>query len=370
MKKPRLKRIVVKVGTSLLTTKENRLDGDCLKEISSQICRLLKDGKEVILVTSGAIGAGMSLLKITERPLRLQKLQACAAIGQSELMKIYAEYFKKRNRLVAQVLLTREDLADRGRYLNTKNTLEVLLGQGVVPIINENDTVSTEEIKFGDNDKLSSLVANLVKADLLIMLSNVDGLHRCDYRKQKLGSRIKLVTKITDDIKRMVLKAKTKLGVGGMASKIEAAELCINSGIPCVIANGRTDDILFRILDGEDVGTSFLPARSRITAKKHWMAYSSKPKGRIIVDDGAKEALISRNKSLLSSGIIGQEGDFVAGDIVSIAGRTNKEFARGRVNYSSVEVKKISGLKTCEIEKALGRKSCAEVIHRDNLAII
>lgn len=370
MKNKSIKRIVVKVGTSLLTTGGNRLDKNRIKNISNQISNLVDQGKEVLLVTSGAISAGMGLLKIKNRPQSLPKLQACAAIGQSQLMKVYDEYFKKNSHLTAQLLLTQEDLADRRRYLNAKNTLEVLLDQRIVPIINENDTVSTDEIKFGDNDRLSSLLANLVKADLLVMLSDVDGLYRCDSKGIKNGTCIKEIAKITEDVKNLALKTKSKQGTGGMASKIEAAKLCINAGISCVIANGRLDDILLKIIGGEEIGTSFLPSKSKITARKHWIAYSSKIKGSIIVDDGAKNALLLKNKSLLSSGIVGQEGSFETGEVISILDRSSNEIAKGLTNYSSSEVKKIKGLKSSEVKNILGPKCCGEVVNRDNLVIL
>lgn len=372
MKTKSIKRMVVKVGTSVLTSGKNRPDKARIEEITGQITKLLDGGIEVLLVTSGAIGAGMGLLRIKNRPQSLPKLQACAAVGQSQLMKIYDHFFKKKGYLTAQLLLTREDLANRRRYLNAKNTLFTLLEEGILPIINENDTVSTDEIKFGDNDRLSSLVANLVKADLLVMLSDVDGLHRCDSRGRRIGGPIREITKITDEVKRLAHKTKGRLGIGGMSSKIEAAKLCVDSNICCVIADGRKKDILLKIVRGQKVGSTFLPAKrgSTITARKHWIAHSSKVQGRIIADDGAREALIHRQKSLLSSGVIGVERNFNAGDVVSIADKNNREFARGISNYSSSEVKKIKGLKTSQLKDILGYKSYDEIVHRDNLVIL
>ena len=370
LQKKSIKRIVVKIGTSLLTTKKNRLDEARIGDMVSQILELLDQGVEVLLVTSGAIGAGMGLLNIKTRPQSLPKLQACAAVGQSHLMKIYDSFFKRNCRLTAQLLLTQEDLADRRRYLNAKNTLLTLLGEGIVPIINENDTVSTDEIKFGDNDRLSSLVANLVKADLLLLLSDVDGLYRYDSKGRRIGSHIEEVTKITDDIKNLALKSKSKQGIGGMASKIEAARICIDSGIHCIVANGTKKEVLIKAVKGQKVGTSFLPSQTRIAARKHWIAHSTKLCGSIIVDEGAVEALVRKNKSLLSSGIAGLEGNFDTGDVVSVMDKNNREFARGLTNYSSSEIEKIKGLKTGRIEQALGYKYYDEVIHRDNLVIL
>ena len=370
MKQTKFKRIVVKVGTSLITTGENKLSKARIKDLTSQIAGLRDNGIEVLLVTSGAIAAGMRVLKIKHRPQSLPKLQACAAVGQGQLMKIYAEAFKKKGYAAAQLLLTQDDLAYRDRYLNAKNTLFTLLDEGVVPVINENDTVSTDEIKFGDNDRLSSLVANLVKADLLVLLSDVDGLLRCDSAGRMTKECVREVYKVTDDIKKLAAKTKSSQGTGGMASKIEAARLCIDSGISCIVANGKTKDILLKIVKGEKVGTTFLAGASKKTAKKHWIAYSSKVKGAITVDDGAKAALIVKKKSLLASGITGCHGNFEKASVISIVDRGNKEFARGVCSYSSSDLKKIKGLKTSEIRGVLGRKGADEIVHRDNLAIL
>ena len=365
-----IKRIVVKVGTSLLTTPAKRLDRGRIKNIVEQISKLWDQGIEVLLVTSGSIGAGMGLLGMKTRPQSLPKLQACAAVGQGQLMKIYDHFFKENGKLTAQLLLTQDDLANRKRYLNARNTLSTLIEEGIVPIINENDTVSTEEIKFGDNDRLSSLVANLVGAHLLVMLTDVDGLYRHDTKGRRIGGCITEVTKITDDVKKLALKSKSKLGMGGMISKIEAARVCIGSDICCVVANGTKKDILLKIVAGEGVGTTFLPAETKIQARKHWIAHSSKPKGTIIVDEGAKEALSAKQRSLLSSGITSLEGRFDAGEVVNISWKDKKEFARGITNYSSLELKKIKGLRTGQIKQALGYKPCDEVIHRNQLAIL
>ena len=370
MKKNSFERIVVKIGSSLITTANNTLDEARLKGIVSQISELLDQRKEVLVVTSGAIAAGMGLLKIKVRPQQLPKLQACAAVGQGYLMKVYDSLFKQKGRLTAQLLLTQEDIADRKRYLNAKNTLLTLLEEGVVPIINENDSVSTDEIRFGDNDRLSSLVANLVKADLLIMLSDVEGLYRVDSKGKKSGGHIREVARVTDEIKKLARKGRSKQGTGGMQSKIEAARVCIESGLSCTIANGNKKDVLLKIANGEKIGTAFLAGKTKKSAKKHWIAYSAKPKGRIMVDGGARDALVLRKKSLLSSGIIDLEGKFDSGDMISIIDSKKYEFARGLTNYSSSEIKKIKGLKTSQIESALGYKYYDEVVYRDNLAIL
>lgn len=358
------KRLVVKVGTRILTTSKNyRLNKAWIKSLTRQIAALTKKNIEVILVTSGAIGAGMGMLKAQSRPKQLPRLQAAAAIGQSQLMKIYDTFFKTHGLLTAQILLTREDLSNRKRYLNAKNTLFTLLAEKVVPIINENDTVSVDEIKFGDNDRLSSLVASLVQADLLVILSDVEGL----FRKKSVVS---VVEKIDSGIEGLAKGSKSKLGTGGMASKIEAAKICCASGIACVIANGKVPEVLLKILDGQEIGTLFLPQKGQLVAKKRWIGFSARIAGQILVDEGAKGALVSRKKSLLPKGIVKVHGSFVAGDTVSISDAQGQEFARGLTNYSSQELAKIKGQKTDRIKLTLGYKYYDEVVHRDNLVIL
>lgn len=366
----RLERILVKVGTSVITSKNNRLDKAKIRKFVSQIAKIIDRDIEVIIVTSGAIGAGMGILKKCVRPQSLPELQACAAIGQSQLMKMYEELFKAKGYISAQILLTQEDMTDRKRYLNAKNTIFTLLEEGVIPIINENDTVSTDEIKFGDNDRLSSLAANLAEVDLLVMLSNVEGLCEYDKARKKKIRCVGMVEKITREIEDLALSQKSTSGVGGMVSKLQAAKIVTSSGITCVIADGNKKDILIKIIDGERVGTLFLASRDVINAKKHWIAYTSKVQGSIKVDNGAREALTKRQKSLLSSGIIEGIGKFDVGDVVSIVDERAEEFARGLSNYSSLELKKIKGLKTNQIQEALGYKYYDEVVHRDNLVIL
>lgn len=366
----RYKRIVIKIGTSVITTEDNRLDRNRIKGIAAQAAELLDGGVEVIIVTSGAIGAGMGILKKGVRPQSLPELQACAAVGQSRLMKLYEEFFRKKGYAAAQMLVTQEDLTDRKRYLNVKNTLWTLLKQRVVPVINENDTVSTDEIRFGDNDRLSSLVANLAEADLLVMLTSVEGLCALD-REGKRGIRcISVVEKITKEIEGFAVAQKSRLGVGGMVTKLQAAKIATSSGIPCVIANGAKKGVILKIINREKEGTFFSASRDAISAKKHWIAYTSKAQGAIRVDSGAKDALVHKQKSLLSSGVADIEGNFDVGDVVSIADEKNEEFAKGLTNFSSFELKKIKGLRTCQIREALGYKYYDEVVHRDNLVIL
>jgi glutamate 5-kinase len=308
--------------------------------------------KEVVIVTSGAIALGMSVLKLVTRPKDLSTLQAAAAIGQNELMDVYRGIFRRKGLSCGQVLLTWEDFADRARYLNARNTLVKLLTLGAIPVINENDTVSTDEIKFGDNDQLSALVANTVSADLLIILSDVDGLWGKDKKT------IRLVTDITDDITGLATTTQRSTSVGGMITKIKAARITIDAGIPCVIANGRASSIIHTLAhDPAACGTMFVPKQSGLNHKQRWLAYSAKPKGVLTVDDGAKLAL-RNNKSLLSVGVVSCSGNFKVGDIVALADKRNAEFARGRINIASPDLMRITGT-----------RSGHEVIHCDNIVI-
>lgn len=366
------KRVVIKVGTGILTSKNYRLNKAWIKNLVSQIVTLIKENLEVILVSSGAIGAGMGMLKLNLRPRLLPKQQACAAIGQSQLMKIYDAFFKQDNLLTAQILLTREDLSNRKRYLNAKNTLFTLLAFKAIPIINENDTVSVDEIKFGDNDRLSALVANLVQADLLIILSDVDGLYATAPKRKTPQAKetvISTVERISPEIEKMASRSITEVGIGGMASKIEAAKICCAAGISCIVANGRIPDVLHKILEGQNIGTLFLAKGERLVAKKRWIGFSARVSGQIVIDEGAKQALIAKKKSLLPKGIVKVGGTFSVGEPVSILDTQNQELARGITNYSSQELAKIKGQNTDQIKAILGYKYSDEVVHRDNLVI-
>jgi len=346
------KRIVIKIGSSLLYSDKTGLDCGFVNEIAAGICDLIKDGKEIVLVSSGAIALGMSMLKLGSRPKELAYLQGVAAIGQPELMDVYRRFFKDRQLNCAQILLTWEDFDDRKRYLNAKNTLLTLLRLDNIPIINENDTVSTEEIKFGDNDRLSALVSVLISADLLIILSDVDGL----LDKKTV---IKLVDKISPKIEQLACQTNKKSCVGGMVTKLKAAKIAVDSGIPCIIANGMRRGILRVCLEEPyESGTLFLPQKKYLAAKKRWIAYSAKPKGKIVVDEGAKKALIN-NKSLLSVGVSAVQGEFGDGDVVSVTDLQNCEFARGKAGISSKQLDKIKGSRYDK-----------EVIHRDNIVIL
>lgn len=370
MKKKSLiyKRIVVKAGTKILTSKSAKLDKREIQALVKQIANLIKEDIEVILISSGAIVEGMNFLGLKSRPSSLPILQAAAAIGQNQLMKIYGHYFQKENIVIAQILLTQNDLSNRKRYLNAKNTLFSLLDKNVVPVINENDTVATDEIKFGDNDNLSALVANLVNADCLVILTDVDGLYCIEKNNKKI--KIDMVAKIDSEIEKMAYKSDQCFSIGGMKTKIEAAKIATSSGIPCIIANGKKANILTEIAHNEKVGTKFLPIKGKLKDRKKWIAFGLKPKGEIFVDKGAKRALKKMGRSLLSAGIVDVKGKFVYGDVIKVLDEKNNEFARGLTNYSSDELKLIKGQKTNMIEKKLGYKYYDEIIHRDNLVVL
>ena len=328
-------------------------------------------GYDVVVVSSGAIGSGMGELGIEKRPSTLPELQAVAAIGQSKLIGAYDECFKLHGYHAAQILLTREDFEDRQRYLNTCNTIHTLFQMNAIPVVNENDTISVDEIKFGDNDALSALVTNLLNADLLIILSSVDGLYdRCPTAKSK-ATVIPIVENVSHDIKQLAFDSKTARGIGGMQTKLEAASVVTNAGEAVIIANGRMDNVLKKIVQCENVGTLFLPKEEKLTSRKRWIGYTIKPKGKIYVDDGAMHALAEKGKSLLASGIVSVEGAFSKGDIVSVCKKEDRTiFARGLTNYSSEEIEKIKGCSTSHIAKVLGYKLYDEVIHRDNMVIL
>ena len=367
----KVKKVVVKIGTGVLTTDDGYVDREQIRNLAGQVVELKKMGYDVVVVSSGAIGSGMGELGIEKRPSTLPELQAVAAIGQSKLIGTYNECFKLHGYHAAQILLTREDFEDRQRYLNTCNTIHTLFQMNAIPVVNENDTISVDEIKFGDNDALSALVTNLLNADLLIILSSVDGLYdRCPTAKGK-AKVIPIVENISHEIKQLAFDSKTARGVGGMQTKLESASVVTNAGEAVIIANGRTDHVLKKILQCENVGTLFLPKEEKLTSRKRWIGYTIKPKGKIYVDDGAMHALAEKGKSLLASGIVTAEGAFSKGDIVSVCKKEDRTiFARGLTNYSSEEIEKIKGCSTSHIAKVLGYKLYDEVIHRDNMVIL
>lgn len=364
------RRIVVKVGSGVLSRGGVGLHRPTIQALADCLARIQAQGIEAILVSSGAILAGMEALGLTARPRELPLKQAAAAVGQSHLMRAYEEAFQPRGRRVAQILLTQEDLRHRSRYLNARNTLFTLLGLHVLPVVNENDTVAVREIQFGDNDTLSALVAHLAQADLLVILTDTEGVFTGDPHRDPSARLIPLV-RPQDAVSSFCAEdAGSAASIGGMTSKVRAAHRAAIAGIPTVVASGRRPDSVERILRGDEVGTLFVPSRSRMQSRKRWLAFASLPRGGIMVDAGAKGALILGGKSLLASGIRGTQRTFRAGDVVSLLDLAGQEFGRGLANYGRDEVEKIKGLHSHEIAGALGAKPYDEVIHRDNLVIL
>ncbi len=364
------KRIVIKIGSSIITDEKNIIDDIFLNHLAEQVYKLKKKNKEIIIVSSGAVAAGMMVLKMKEKPKGISEKQALAAFGQGYLIAKYNDVFSKYNMFVAQVLLTSEDIANRKRYLNAKNTLENLISKGIIPIINENDTVATNEIKLGDNDNLSAEVACLLDADLLVILSDVEGFYDKDPQQFKDANIIDTVTDVNKYLKKVTSKTGTAVGTGGIFTKLQAAKKVMIMGIPCVLAKGKQQNIITKILKGERIGTFFVPLKKRISHKKYFIAFNVKPKGKIFIDDGAAEALLKKGKSLLPSGILGATGNFDIGDVVEVEDKKKNVIARGLVNYSHVELDKIKGKKSSEIEKILGYKYEDEVIHRNNMVLL
>lgn len=365
-----VKRLVVKIGSSLIASRDHGLDPHRLETLAQEMADLKRQGYEVVIVSSGAILSGLDKLGLTQRPKSLPVKQAAAAVGQSRLIWAYEKAFEARGLKVAQILLTQEDLADRKRFLNSRNTLTTLLEYDVIPVINENDTVAVEEIRFGDNDNLAGLVTHLIDAQLLVILSDVEGLFTDDPRHHPDAQLLQVVHQVNSETVRLAKDTTTREGTGGMRSKVQTARDVAAYGVPTVIASGRRHGVLTEILKGNPVGTLFLPAAGRRTSRKHWIAFTSRTKGRLSLDSGAVEALTAKGKSLLPSGIVRVEGRFEAGDAVSCFDPQGREVAKGLVNYSSDDVDKIKGAKTAEIAKLLGRKDYDEVIHRDNLVIL
>jgi len=367
---PKVRRLVVKVGSGLLASVEAGPDAAGIGRLADELAGVVAGGREVVLVSSGAIAAGMARLGYTERPRSIPEKQAAAAVGQSALMWHYEQAFARHGLKVAQVLLTQDDISHRARYLNARNTLLTLLRFRVLPIVNENDTVAVEEIKVGDNDNLAALVAHLVDADLLALLTDVDGLYTGDPRRNADARKIEVVEALTEEIRRLARDATGTVSVGGMSTKLEAAQKAMASGIPMVIASGYGAGTLQRVLRGEPVGTVFVPKGDRLGARKRWLAFAVPPQGRLTVDAGAKRALTERGKSLLPSGVLEVEGEFQAGEVVILATADGKEFARGLSHYDADELRQIRGARTTAVEGILGYKRFDEVVHRDNLAVL
>ncbi|HET9607523.1 MAG TPA: glutamate 5-kinase [Nitrospira sp.] len=365
------KRIVVKIGSSLVSSREAGLEPDRIDRLAEDLAALRAAGRDVLVVSSGAIVSGIKKLSLKEYPKSLPVKQAAAAVGQSRLMWAYEKSFERLGIKVAQILLTHHDLADRRRFLNARHTLAALIEFQVIPIINENDTVAVDEIRVGDNDTLAAEVAHLVDADLLVILSDIDGLFTEDPRKNPSAELIPLIAEITDDIEQRAGISTTFGSTGGMATKVRAAKIVGEYGVATLIVNGQTKGLLPHILLGNNPGGSlFLPKARRMNSRKHWIGYTLRARGAISLDQGAVDALTKRGKSLLASGIVTVTGSFEAGDPISCLDQDGKEFAKGLVNCSSDTLMKIKGLKTAEIQQCLGPQEYEEVIHRDNLVIL
>lgn len=362
------RRVVVKVGSNVLTA-DLGLNLKAIRSISRQICRLIEDGREVMLVSSGAMASGVKKLGLDKRPNEIPKRQAVAAVGQAGLIMEYEKAFGRYKKKVAQILLTGDDLNDRKRYLNARNTLNTLLSWKVVPIINENDTVMIEEIQFGDNDNLAAMITLLMDADILVNLTDIDGLYTSDPRTFPEAELIPVISNINKDIEKLAGNIPGSLGTGGMLSKVKAAGKVTAAGIPMLIAAGSKPDILIKLFSGQEHGTYFVPRKEKLKSRKCWIAFTLKPKGVISIDEGAAAAILQRGKSLLPSGIVGVEGEFSVGAPVEFRRDNGETLGTGLVNYSSVDIRKIMGLKSSQIERHLGQKPYDYVIHRDNLAI-
>lgn len=351
------RRVVVKIGSRSLLASPERF-----RRLAGQVAALRAHGRSVVLVSSGAIALGRARLGLDKRPKDMARLQAAAAAGQSRLVRAWDDAFEPHGIPAAQVLLTHADLGDRDRYLNARRALEALIELGAVPIINENDTVAVEEIKFGDNDQLAAMVATLVGADLLVLLTDVEGV--LDHS----GARLPLVREI-DEVLAFLRAPTDDIGLGGMASKVEAARRATLRGVPVAIADARDAELLNHLLAGRDVGTLFLPKGARLASRKHWIAYTLRPKGDVIVDGGAAEALRGGKASLLPSGVVGVRGDFEPGDAVRLVAADGVEIGRGLARYGTVDVARLAGAKSSEVEARLGRSGSGVVVHRDDLVV-
>jgi glutamate 5-kinase len=362
---------VVKVGTNVLASPQGDLDHERVGALAEQLSRVAATGRRVALVSSGAVGAGIGQLGLPKRPDSLPQLQAAAAIGQAYLIRAYDEHFRRHGRHAAQLLLNHDDFDHRDRYLNVRNTLTALCDWNAIPVINENDTTSVAEIKFGDNDRLAAMVANLLQAELLVILSVVDGLYDCDPATGARTEPIRLVTDLNDAVLGLAGDSKSSLGTGGMRSKLQAASLVTRAGGSVLIASGRQDSPLTRILDGEPIGTLFLGREGRSArARGRWIGLTARPRGHLVVDAGARKALESGRSSLLAIGVIDVVGQFDKGDVVGIRDPDGQEFARGLTNYATADARRIRGLRTVQLRETLtGVELYDEIVHRDNLVL-
>ncbi|HEX5805018.1 MAG TPA: glutamate 5-kinase [Macromonas sp.] len=364
------RRIVIKVGSSLVTNEGKGLDETAIGQWSTQLSALVKDGREVIMVSSGAVAEGMKRLGWSSRPKEINELQAAAAVGQMGLVQMYETKLRELGLCSAQVLLTHADLADRERYLNARSTLLTLLQLGVVPVINENDTVVNDEIKFGDNDTLGALVANLVEADVLVILTDQKGLYTADPRKDPAAQFVHVARAGDPKLEEMAGGAGSRVGTGGMITKILAAKRAAGSGASTVIAWGREPDALLRLVAGEPIGTCLVADTPKQQARKQWMADHLQLRGSVRIDDGAVSKIVAEGKSLLPIGMTGVEGEFSRGDVIAIRDASGVEVARGLANYSSSEARLLCRKASADFERLLGYSAEAEMIHRDNLVLI
>ncbi len=363
------KRIVMKIGTSVLLDGERRISPGIIRDFARQVRAIRNMGKDVIIVTSGAIGCGMEILGLKKKPKEIEKRQALASIGQVALMKMYMEAFQEEEIQVGQVLITHEDIKSKTRCLNLMNTLKTLLAMGIVPVINENDALSFKEIRFGDNDNLSALIAQITDTDLLLLLSDVEGLFDKDPNRYPDAAMIRVVEKIDEGIEKLAEGTKSEKSTGGMVSKLEAAKKAGFYGISTLIVKGDITNVVQRVLKGEAIGTLFMPS-CRLARQKWWTAFAFNVKGKVWIDRGAEEALVRKGKSLLPTGVVGTEGDFRRGECVEILNDRGGLVAKAIVNYSSSDINKIKGLKSIDIERKLGYKYTEEIVHRDNMVLL
>ena len=366
-----IKNLIIKIGSSSLCDDKGNINKEKILNLIQQIAYIKRKGVNITLVSSGAINAGVHVMNLTERPQTIPQKQALAAIGQASLMQIYEELFSLFNLKCAQILLNHDDFDDRKRLMNFNNAMQALIDYDVVPIINENDTLAVEEIKVGDNDTLASLVVPAVNADMVILVSDIDGLYDDNPHTNKNAKLIKDVSEITKEIESMAKDASSKVGTGGMITKIKAAKVCNDFGCDMAIVNGNQQNVLVDLMEGKDVGTCFSGMAGRtLNSRQHWIMYRSMPKGSIVVDDGARSALINNHTSLLPKGIVDVKGNFLISQIVDIIDLNDNLLARGMVNYSSDEIKLIKGLNTSEIKKVLHYKDYDEVVHANNLVLV
>jgi glutamate 5-kinase len=363
------KRIVVKVGTSTLTHSTGKLNLQGIEKLVRELSDLANQGRQILLVTSGAVVAGMDRLGLKEKPKTIPEKQAAAAVGQGILMHTYEKLFGEYGQVVAQVLLTREDSVNRSRYANSRNTLMTLLSMGVVPVINENDAVAIDELKIGDNDTLSAMVASIVEADLLIILSDIEGLYTANPQTDPAATLIPEVADITPAIEALAGGPGTDKGTGGMYTKIQAAKIAVNTGVVMVIASGARGGVVREILSGAPVGTIFLPKVNRLQVRKRWLAFGARIRGAVTVDQGCEQAIL-RGASLLAAGITAVDGGFEHGNTIRILTAGGREIARGIANYNAADTRRIMGAHTNEIAVILGGKPYDEVIHRDNMVLL